>query len=1326
MAGRKGNGAVAPSDRGQGAIVSATISLPGRLATEISKPKDHQAFQRNCVLLFQAELDDPHAQEYGRNGQKQRGIDVLGRRDRNPDHHVGVQCRLIVSPLKQAKILDDCRAALELEARLKEIIFATTAPDDTGATDAALAVERQLRSEGHELRVVIYGWGQLQILIARHPEAYAAFNPSALASTAPLEVTLAPSSMDQFAAVIAAKVVDLQQQNAVAPAPRETVPAGTAVEDPVLHARIDTYRDLFQNDQSPLVAEKGLMGLLEKVPLADKPWAWFRIETNLGLIALDLGREADCVARLEAAHAIRPDDANAIANLALARTIQGRYDEAMNLARQAMAATPRADHAVTGLLQAAARSDWQGEPETLVPPELAGSRHADLGIVEFLRRRDVPGWAQRSLDICRRHPEVPEFRRGAAVAILALVLEAGGIGSDGHGPVTPEELERAADDMKAAAEHSLAVGFADLHDVVAYLNNAAVLLRLCGRHDECVALLQRGLPRAQGEPHLRRLLALALVALDRPDAALAALAGDNDPENCLLRAELTATRDRSEALRLVCAIDPTGLPAPIARIRLHLMGEFAMEEGDAAIVQDAIDGMRALDPADVMADLLEVRRDQKAGLAEAEQQERLRRVADAVPEDAPMMTRYPVADALLRQGLPDAAATLLEGRVGLTRVNPAAILYLQALAGARRDEAFLKAMAGAAPEFGAAPELLWTMAVHAWEMADLSAAEKAVGALLAQQPDHPRGRLLKIEILVRLDRSAELLAELDKPIERLAWRRSTDQFRIADLLGHFGYVERATALAYHLFLEHRDQQRAWMTLSRLVLEDGRSAGGSSRRWQAPAVAADIAIDLRYDDGGERFLVVEPDAGLRGHDAQALEPSHALVRVLMGQAKEARFTDPTGRQGTIVELRHKYVARLHHIMNDYEARFPEIAGFRRLAVDPHRADGLDELIGELRDQREWVTQEQKQYRDNPWPIGLLAQRVGHDPIDVAAGLAEQGLPLKVAIGNQPEREAAVQAIGANAGKGCVLDLLAFWTAWRLEALDIVAAIGGPIHLPRSVLDRLLARRERLDRATGDGLQSARYEDGKLALHTVAPEAIQEMRDDADRAIAWAHAHATICPLIAGEDLPPALRQQIQAGQDDVFDALAVSVQNGLLLVSDDLPTRRFSHLSSGAGGTWSHQLFAVALDRGVIEFDRFVQWSAHLIDAGHSYIGVDDVALASAIRQDAAAGKAPGYLFTALAKAVGGAMADARSHARVAVGFLWGLWSDHETVGYRQPATSILLRQLTRERPDDCGLMLRPLLRAAERNRPDLAAYIRGWAVGHFLTDALQPPVAAAG
>lgn len=1309
---------VSPAEPLNKVSASANIPLTSRFAHEIPKPKDWQPFQRSCVLLFQAELNDPNAQEYGRGGQNQRGIDILGKRNGDPDHYVGVQCRRIVKPLKEAKILKDCRAALALKANLKEILFATTAPDDTGASDAAIAVERTLRLEGHDLTVVVYGWESLQIKIASHDIAYAAFCPSIMATSAPQASAMTPPGSAILAAQVADHVVAQLRQTGIALPLREVVPTKSNEEDPALHARIDTYRDLEKEQGQPKLAQKGLLALLENEPLDGKPWARFRIETNLGAVALDLGREAEGAARFEAAHALRPDDPTALANLALARTIQGRFEEAMDLARAALGATPRADHAVAILLQAAARSAWQGDPETLIPPDLVDSEYADLGLAEFLRHRDVPGWAEHSLELGRRHPEVDEFKRIGALAVLTLALETGALPIGGKVALTLEELNRAADDMKAVAEHCLAIGFADEHDLTAHLNNAAVLLRLLGRHAECEALLQAGLPQVPNEPSLRRLLALAQAAGDRHSEALATLAAaGDDPESQLLSAELVAIDDPPTALVRALAIDTTSLSAHISWLRWGLIGDLALKTGGTESLKGAVLGLRALDAADVTADLLEIRGQHQAGLHDDAVHEKLRGVVAALPPDVDMMTRFFVAAELHRHDLPAEVLALLEGHVDLTRRSPATMLYLQNLASGRRDEAFREAVAATSSEVRNDPETLWMVAAHAWNIGDLPDAADAVEALLAQQPDNPRARLIKIEILIRQDRSAELLAELDKPVENLTWRRLQDRFRIASLLNHFGYIERAATFAYRLFLEHRDNSQAWMTLSMLVLEEGRGKADGPRSWDVPVAAPNVAVDLRYDDGEEVFVVVEPDASLRMLDEESWEPEHPLVQSVLGLAAGARFVGQNGRAGMITNLRHKYVARLHYVMKHFEGRFPTVQGFRSVSVDFERPGGLDKLIAELKARHDWFEQEQEQYRNGPWPLGVLAYRLGLDVIEVAGGLASEGVPLKVAMGNEPERKAAAQAVRENAQKGCILDLLAFWTAWQLQALDAIVATCGPIHVTQSVMDSLRARRERIDYSAKDGLRSARYEAGKLAVHEIAPEVIVEWRDDVDRAIAWAVANATVCPLVVGEDLPSDLREHLRAGRSDIFDSIVLAMQAEVLLVTDDLPTREFSRIFGGGGGTWLHQVFGVALDQRHINLDTYIRWSAHLVDNGHDYIGVSGLALARALRMDAEAGQAPGYFFKTLIKVIGGRSAEPQTHIVACLICLEHLWSDNVTTVYRQPATGLLLWQLQRERYEDYGIILQILLREVQ-NLPQLVNYIHDWARGHFILEAL--------
>ncbi|MCK1668984.1 tetratricopeptide repeat protein [Bradyrhizobium sp. 153] len=1289
-----------------------TVLRPGPLfsvtaAQEIPKPKNWQDFQRGCVVLFQAELRDPHAQEYGRHGQKQRGIDILGRRNGVHDHFVGIQCRRYEVPLKKAAILKDCREALAIQARLKEIIFATTCPSDTKATDAALEVESELRAEGHDLKVILYSWSDLELKICQHPTALAFFFPAAVASTATQSVRLDSDSISAIAEILAR--VQLSNHAVV---PADVKPPADSTEDPVLHAKIDLWRDLFRKGKSFGVSRDGLLELQSQEDLSAKPWARFRIETNLGAVDIRLGRLDEAAGHFETAYTIRPTDCNAIANLALARTIQGRYAEAMELAQVALSSTPRSDQAVSYLLQAAARSSWEGDPETLIPSDLTGSVHADVGLAEFLRKRNVPGWAEKTLELARNHTDVMELKLAAAVAVLELAL-----GPEAFlgrpGAVNPAELASAADEMTAMAESCLSNDFADRHDLLAFVNNAALLLRLTGRQAECESLLVRALPSLADQPQLKRLLALSQAAQNRFDDAAATLRGDPDLENRLLAAEMVARRDDKEAIKLVEDIDATEQDH-VAQLKWRILGDLALRTGDYERVNLAIANLADLPEGRLAAELLRLRRDVRLGVDESERHARLKELGSADFTLANNLSRYLVADEMRHQGLPAEAARLIEPIVDLQALNPATHLYLGCLAEARRDEAFRAKIARASPEVRKDPEILWLSAIHSWNVGDMPESRRAVDALLTDRPDSAAARLLKIEILIRSNEIDELLPELERPIERLAFNRLSDKLRVASLLGHFGQIARALAYAYRLLLENRETSQAWLCFQGLVLREGSKLANSDGPWDATIVGENAAVDIEYENGEKQLVIVEPDAALRRLDEDSWEPDHPLIRTISGLSVDASFTNPaTGKQGTIRQIRHKYIAKYHFVFANHEARFPDVAAFRSVSVDVSKPEGLAPLLEQLKARRDFAAQEQDNYQTGPWPLAIFADRVGCDTIEAAEGLAAQGLQLKVAFGSEAERRAAIAAIVSNRAAGCVLDLLSYWTCWRLGALGALSETCGTIHIAQSTMDQLLARRERIAHSVQAGMKSARYDEGRMAVVEVVPEVVLEWLTDVEAAIEWTKTNAVVCPLIVPENIPGVLREFLRDGPWEIFDSLIVAMQRDMLLVTDDAPTREFARRFGFDRSTWLQPAFMVASNRHKIDFDTYVKWTAHLIGAGHNYICVSGGALIRAASIDAEAGECPGYFFRQITRMIGGAPAEPASHIRVVLEFLRHVWNDPGALRYRERATGFVLEQLVRERTADYGRILRTVVRASS-GTPDLVQYLMAWLRGHFI------------
>lgn len=1287
------------------------IAIPplARMAVELQPLRNHQDFQRACVVLYSAELNDPHVQEYGRNGQGQKGIDLLGCRNGDPSHPVAIQCRRVVKPLKKPKIESDCRQALTLEPQLKEIIFATTAPDDTHATNAAREVEKDLRGEGQTVRVILYGWGQMQTRIALHESAYAVFNPSSVATIAPISASGGLPSSNDSDEIIQGVLAGLRRQGVSLPA-LEPDRDNWHLEDPALHARIDTYRNLFKEARQIAVARDGLEGLLPQADAATKPWARFRIETSLASIAMDLGREDEAIGRFEAAHALKPDDTHGIANLALARTMAGRFTEAMELARQALTGSPRAESGLSYLLQAAARSNWEGDPETLIPADLAGSVAADLGLADFLRRREAPGWPERVIELASRHPEIPELQSIKAMAVLALALANDAAAAGGRGLISQTDISEAADTLVGMCSRYLDTGFADDHDLGAFLNNAAVLLRLTGRQAECESLLKRGLAAVPDAPHLRRLLALSEVAQGKAGDALATLEGDREPESELLRAELLASSDPDLALDLAqkVVIDPSQPLLEYSRWRT--VAEIALRAGRKDMARSAIARIAASPGRELEGELLSIKLDADGKMDAEPIAERLLVLVDKVSEDASFLFRFELADALDDADQPGLAADLLKDRVDLTRPGGPTRLYLRCLTLARRDEEYRRSLDEASDAVRDDPHLLWSEAAHYWNIGDLARAQGALERLISVAPKNGQAHLLRLEIFIRRDQTGLLLAELDNALEELEFTRLEDGLRLSRLLAHFGHLDRGAALAYKLFLSHRDVSPAWMALSAIVLNEGRT---DPPRWTMPGVDLDAAVDVRFDDGEERLFFIESDPELRRIDPESVEPDHPLVQSLWGLRQGDDFETEDGRRGTVVRLRHKFVARFHYILDHHQDRFPKVSGFRRVSIDTEAEGGLEPIIALAKARQEWIEQEQRTWAATNMPLAILARRVGADVIEVAGGIAQSGQPLRVAQGKNEERRQAMQEILEAKAGGCTLELHSFWTAWRLKTLDTIVALCGPVHVPQTLLDALRSRRENFSQHCADGFKSAGYENGKLTVQEASAEQMQALRDDTKGAIEWLEANAKIRPIAAPDELPEVVREILRTAPHGTFDAVLVALQTGTLLISDDLIVRQYFGAIAKRQGAWSQVVLQTAQARGLLEQDDYVRLTANLIDAGHAYIGTNGEALASAARIDHAAGDALGYNFRMHASTIGGPNAEMRSHFTACHECLLSLWSDEGTTPYRQPVTGYLLRQLIRGRPDDYGVALRAML-VATRGVPHLQEYLIGWLQGHFI------------
>lgn len=135
--------------------------------------KSWEQFQKMVCELFKEIWQDPHAKEFGRQGQKQDGIDIIGIRPGKTNYEA-VQAT-IESPLTKKKIKKDYDASRDLGIKLDSFIIASTNKRDVELLKYAI----KLSDKGPH-RCTIWFWEDLveklsdydQIRKKYYPEYY--------------------------------------------------------------------------------------------------------------------------------------------------------------------------------------------------------------------------------------------------------------------------------------------------------------------------------------------------------------------------------------------------------------------------------------------------------------------------------------------------------------------------------------------------------------------------------------------------------------------------------------------------------------------------------------------------------------------------------------------------------------------------------------------------------------------------------------------------------------------------------------------------------------------------------------------------------------------------------------------------------------------------------------------------------------------------------------------------------------------------------------------------------------------------------------------------
>lgn len=1263
--------------------------------------------------LFCGVLNDPNVKLVGTRGKAQSGIDLTGRRDRDPTQLVGIQCKLITrgGKLTEEIVRADFDKALQITPALTEFIVVTTASDDLEYDRIANTLSQEQAALGRRIDVQVWGWDILQSKIRAHKAALDAFDPGHSASTDRI-VALGEESLERHTHTKAAVDRGFAMQERILRMVT-AIDAGRSGElDAHLDIQIDGYRDILNAGKTRTAL--GLLENLEAKLIASSSAAIrARTRANIGLAYQRLGEDERAGELLLEAYELNPDDPKVATNRALGLQLLGRFEESAEWARARLQEDPSDEHAAAFLLQAATFLRDLDDPSADIPEELETSELVRIYRCAFLRSRDRDDeWRQLAIDNWQDNPDSLPAGRLAGDAYLEIAI------GDGR-------FERSAklDSPRQEALTSARDLLQSYWDEVRKYENADQNTYNCVACNLITAFRALGLPE-KADTIATQLLAIA----------------PND-ENALMNAAYASMDQGHHESALGHARKLEDTPARTALL-LHIWSaqsdwasilDYRSEERRSALseaVQEQYDAMvfRATYAANTS---LDCREDAEILLARW-------------PASLPV--HVTVADALGHRGS-DALVGVIERARGLVtdatnfghRSMLAHLFYLEerwddvietlsgfvatdrdavqlswlALSHANSDErarasAFFRELS---PELLATSKYARLAGAAEHNRGDVKAAERYLCMAIAEDPNDLRAHLLLQSALQRANKSKDAQDHILPLDETKLSGNPHDRLRLAMLLRNFGEAGRALELAFDVASKNRGDREIVASYPGLIFTDETLPSSIS---MANGLGPNFWFRLEGVDGEEPVEGILSDEAIP--EVQTFPGTHALAAALAGKGVGDRVTLPQNLGPDLVyevkQAKHRYIWLLHDIMHTHGARFPEETAMFALKAKEGDVQPILDMAKEMSERGRSIIDV---YLENAIPLAAVAPMCRKNVIEMADHLVMIGEDLRTCLGDHDERNSAQQAVIEGKDQGAALDTIAVWRASQLGVLDDLRDWFGTLYVAQSSFDELLELRSSSEFAARRDTGFLGYHEGKHFRSELTADEAGAHKARIDAALEDVQRWCEIVPVNDSQTIEGGWKSAL-AENSLLLDPVLAARERDCLLLSEELNTKQLAHQLGATQSSWLQVTLMTMAEQRALESEIYCRATARLAVSRHGHVSLSGDALLGILQLD---DEFAFEYFTAASRYIGGAKAEPVSHIEAVKGFALALASAEVPEWQKGRALGLLIGRLIAGRSDWHPLLfvLELQLRAL-RGRLSNARwahdYLIDWLRGHFI------------
>lgn len=1277
-------------------------------ATQIPKPADEQAFERASIPLWCSLLNDPAVQRNARRGQAQDGVDLYGMRDRNPQHYVGIQCKLKGDGknLTEREVREEVKKALKFSPALTEYFITTTSPDDGALHELARNITTELHKIGRNMFVYIWGWNTLEEKISESDKARKAFDPSfgpfSQEISDNIGLLLLESKQNNSGISQLQEIVTTLQASAVV-LPGNSTNAASLLE-PHIDAEIDTYGELLRNGK-PIEALSMLEKLHSRTIETASGRILFRIKANIGLCHHCLGNDELSSQLLLEAYDHAPEEPKAISNKAFALLLRGEWEEVLSIGAVGLQADPTNEWLAGYMLQAARHAPSITEPLGLIPEELHNKLAIVIGRLVFLRMRGTQAeWWVAAKEASVLFPDDPTINQYCAEANIDAVVSGESFRKSWKlSDDEREQLKKAASDLISHWNRIRNGEDAIRLEHAAICSNIIVALRVLDENQQALAVARQGLDAA---PNDQAIIIRALeVAIEESSHALAdellpKITGDT--ERTVFGFRLYSSRSDWGSLAKLYETSALHFPEAEKPI-MHAAGMLAqLKISEEPLSEEKVSHIAALFKANLRASIF---------VADFARAEGFDAVADSAFEtglsllnnDSHIVDRLVAASHADKKQDWTTVADLLVGRIAILHETHDLYMLTRALANespirARAVNFFESLPAGlrVQPFFMSAESIFRFKAGHMGE------AEELFRKLIATQSD-VANYLYLFTILGRSDRNddiKEILAEIDT--NKLNGTPA-NMILLAQIMRTHGQRQKAMAYAYEVLRTSKNDPDTVMKYFGLIVAGGHDEDLIPKQ---ETVGIDCGISIEDEQGSVRSYIIE-STGERPADG-IISPTHPLAQAAYGKRAGETFITLTKaaqeRRWKLLTVKHKYLHVLHESIESFEDNFPDENGFYQIRL---KANDIQPIFDQIKQVSEANRRIADLYLENNFPLNMAAHRLGGNSVRFSEYIRSLGFEIQTCEGTSIERIRSSELIASSKDKGGVLDTYTAWTAATMDILDTLKSIFGSLLVPLSTINELKSLRDSYI-SNGQPQMTLAWHDGKFIRQESSPEETDRNHAFISEQISKIESICTVKPAAMPDSLDEQLYRLVDVLNPYIFDAASLASE-GHILISEDLYFRKFVEPTFGIGGAWIQSALSFALERNIIKKHEYVGALIKLAWRKHAHLSLigQDLVDALELEEDEQLAN-----LGALLNFIGTKNADLQSHLHTAADFLREIWSsDRENSLKNQKATSLLLSALIRFNNMNWQFSL-PYLWMVVPGQ--FRSYLDEWVRGHFL------------